>query len=146
MTKIILPFVERSRSELGLSATQPAILIHSSLPDGKTDIETFLQDNGIIPFQLDNSCTDSTEFDITYPIYQSIEEHLSGKFKEWYSGEVQQKLDMGKRVEDISIDLNYGRLKQLQADWLGSAYQYLSMNPTIVVSGFQKAGIISSST
>jgi len=146
LTKIILPYVERSRSELGLSVTQPAILIHSSLPDGKTDIETFLQDNGIIPFQLDNSCTDSTECDITYPVYQFVEEHLSGKFKEWYSGEVQQKLDLGKRVEDISIDLNYGRLKQLQADWLGSAYQYLSMKPTIVVSGFQKAGIISSNT
>jgi len=143
LTKTILPYVEKSRSELGLSTTQPAILIHSPLSDGKTEIETFLQDNGIIPFQLDSSCT---EHDITYPVYQSVQEHLSGKFKEWYSGEVQQKLDMGKRVEDISVDLNYGRLKQLQADWLGSAYQYLSMNPAIVISGFQKAGIISSST
>ena len=143
LAKIILPYVERVRSNLGLLATQPAILIHRPLCDEKTDIETLLQDNGIISIELDSSCTDC---DITFPIYQSVEEHLSAKFKEWYSGEVQQQLNMGKRVQDISVDLNYNRLKQLQADWLGSAYQHLSMNPAIVVSGFEKAGIISNNS
>ena len=143
LAKIILPYVERMRSELGLSATQPAILIHHPLSDGKTDIDALLQDNGVIPIELDSSCS---ECDITFPIYQSVEGHLSEKFKGWYSDEVKKQLDLGKRVEDISVDLNCSRLKQMQADWLGSAYQCLSINPAIVVSGFEKAGIVSNST
>ena len=100
---------------------------------------SLLQDNSILPITLPSDCT---ECDITFPIFQYIEEHLTEKFKSWYSDEVKQQLDKGKRVEDISIDLQYGRLKELQAMWLVSAFECIKANPTVMTNAFEKSGIV----
>lgn len=139
MTKIVLPYVRKVRCDKGLKASQPAILIHQALTDGEEDVLSLLQDNSILPITLPSDCT---ECDITFPIFQFIEEHLAEKFKSWYSDEVKQQLDKGKRVENISIDLQYSRLKELQAMWLVSAFECIKANPTIMTSGFEKSGII----
>lgn len=142
MTKVVLPYVRKIRCEKGLKASHPAILVHQALTDGEEEVVSLLQDNGIIPITLPSDCS---ECDITFPIYQFVEEHLAEKFKSWYSDEVKQELDKGKRVQDISIDLQYGRLKELQAMWLLSAYKYVKANPAIVTNGFEKSGIVSPS-
>ena len=139
MTKIVLPYVRKIRCEKGLKATHPAILIHPALTDGEEDMISVLQDNSIIPITLPSDCT---ECDITFPVYQYIEEHLTEKFRSWYSDEVKQQLDKGKRVEDISIDLQYSRLKELQAMWLVAAFDHVKANPTMMTSGFEKSGIL----
>ena len=143
ITKIVLPYVRKVRCDKGLKATHPAILIHQALTDGEEEVLSLLQDNSILPITLPS---DYTECDITFPIFQFIEEHLTEKFKSWYSDEVKQQLDRGKRVEDISIDLQYGRLKELQAMWLVSAFECVKANPNVMTSGFEKSGIINPST
>lgn len=142
MTKIVLPYVRKVRCEKGLKASHPAILIHQALTDGKEEVVSLLKDNSIIPITLPSDCSDC---DITFPIYLYIEGHLTEKFKGWYSDEVKQELDKGKRVQDISIDLRFSRLKELQAMWLVSAFECVKDNPTIMTSGFEKSGIINPS-
>ena len=139
MTKIVLPYVQKIRFEKGLKASHPAVLIHQALTDGEEDMISLLQDNSIIPITLPSDCT---ECDLTFPVYQFVEEHLTEKFRSWYSDEVKQQLDKGKRVEDISVDLQYSRLKELQSMWLVSAFEYIKANPTMMTSGFEKSGII----
>ena len=139
MAKIVLPYVRKVRCEKGLKASHPAILIHQALTDGDEEMVTLLQDNSILPITLPSDCT---ECDITFPIFQFVEEHLTEKFKSWYSDEVTQELAKGKRVQDISIDLQYSRLKELQAMWLVSAFECIKANPTVMTSGFEKSGII----
>ena len=143
LTKIVLPYVRKIRCDKGLKATHPAIVIHQALTDGEEDVVSLLQDNSIIPITLPSDCT---ECDITFPVYQFIEEHLTEKFRSWYSDEVKQHLDKGKRVEDISIDLQYSRFKELQAMWLVSAFEHIKANPTAVTSGFEKCGIVNPSS
>ena len=139
ITKIVLPYIRKVRCDKGLKATHPAILIHQALTDGEEEVLSLLQDNSILPITLPSDCT---ECDITFPIFQYIEEHLTEKFKSWYSDEVKQQLDKGKRVEDISIDLQYGRLKELQAMWLVSAFECIKANPTVMTNAFEKSGIV----
>jgi len=142
MTKIVLPYVRKVRCEKGLKASHQAVLIHQVLTDGEEEITSLLQDNSITPIALPSDCG---ECDITFPIYQFVEEHLAEKFKAWYSDEVKQQLDKGKRVEDITVDLQYSQLKELQATWLLSAFTSIKANPVIVTSGFEKSGIVNTS-
>ena len=132
ITEIVLPYARKVRCDKGLNTTHPAILIHQVLTDGEEEVLSLLQDNSILPIILPNDCI---ECDIALPIFQFIKEHWTEKFKHWYSDEVKQQLDKGERWEDFSVDLHYGRLKELQAMWLVSAFEYIKANPTITTSG-----------
>ena len=132
INKIVLPYVRKVRCDKGLNTTHPAILIHKALSDGEEEMFSLLKDKSILPVELPNDCT---ECDIALPIFQFIKEHWMEKFKHWYSNEVKQQLDRGTRWEDIFVDSQYGRLKELQAMWLVSAFEYIKANPTITTSG-----------
>ena len=48
----------------------------------------------------------------------------------------------GKAVEDIKVDLRLSVMKELEAKWIVSSYDYLRANITIGYNGYKKAGII----
>ena len=52
------------------------------------------------------------------------------------------KLQEGKNVEDVSVDMRLSVVKELQAKWIVSAYDYLCSNPQIGINGFKEAGIV----
>ena len=45
-------------------------------------------------------------------------------------------------MEDIKVDLQLSVMKELDAKWIVSSYDYLSDNTTIGYNGYKKTGII----
>ena len=52
------------------------------------------------------------------------------------------KCPNGKNLEDVSVDMWFSVLKELQDKWIVSAYDYLRANPQIGINGFKEAGAI----
>ena len=69
------------------------------------------------------------------------------KFDEWYQKEVSRQLDGASDAKEIElinlqpIDLSMARMKELSAEWLVEAMEYIAENPLFLMNGFLKSGI-----
>ena len=57
-------------------------------------------------------------------INKSVKEFMRGKFRDWYSKQVQQQLSAGKEI--TPVDLKMSIMKPLGARWLVSLYDYIT--------------------
>ena len=48
------------------------------------------------------------------------------KFNEWYTNQVRQQLDEGKKVEQVEVKLTLTTLKPIHAKWLVEFYNYIT--------------------
>ena len=56
--------------------------------------------------------------------------------------EVQKQLLKGIQIESVKVDLRLSVMKELEAKWIVSTFDYLRANTSIVFNGFQEAGIV----
>ena len=59
-------------------------------------------------------------------------------------GSIQQRLQNGKPLEDIEVDLRLSVIKPLHAQWLVNMYNFFSTleGKEIILKGWKKAGIL----
>lgn len=55
---------------------------------------------------------------------------------------MKDKLDKGVQLEDYKVDLRFSIMKEVEAMWMVSAYDYIKSSSTIIQNGFKKAGIL----
>ena len=69
-------------------------------------------------------------------------DHLRNNFTRWYASQVQEQLEKGTSIEEVRVDLRLSVMKELEAKWLVSAYDYFKGNNSIIQNGFKEVGII----
>ena len=94
-----------------------------------------------ITVPVPNNCTDQLQ-----PIDLSVNKTLKNQFRQsftgWYAEQVKKQIENGVPVEEVKTDLRLLVLKELEAKWMLSAYDYLKFRRCIVENGFKKAGIM----
>ena len=68
---------------------------------------------------------------------------MKNEFAKWYMQQVDNALQVGKKLEDISIDFRLSVIKSLHAKWLVEYYNHISSETgtKVIVNGFKLAGI-----
>ena len=90
---------------------------------------------------MDNTTNCLQSMDLT--VNKPVKCFLKQRFEQWYFSEVLKQLQ-GKNLDTVElqpIPLNLPCLKELRANWLVEAANYMDENPQMIVSGFVKAGI-----
>ena len=81
---------------------------------------------------------------IDLSVNKPFKDHLRKCFGEWYSQQVSVKLEAGVPVDKITVDTRMSIIKNVSAEWLVSAFDYIQSHPSIIINGFTKAGIVTS--
>ena len=64
-------------------------------------------------------------------------EFLKNKFECWYAKQVTDQIDSGSNVYDVKLLI----IKPIHGKWLLGLYDHLKSSPTMIIKGFEMAGI-----
>lgn len=92
LDKIIVPYVQATRSKLKLPPDYPALAIFDVFKGQVTDdVFAILRENNIHVVKVPANCTDRLQ-PMDLSVNKSVKEFLRHKFQAWYSSEVQKVL------------------------------------------------------
>ena len=142
--KILLPYVNCKREELGLPSSYPALVVYDRFKAQCTsDVLQILRENHIDTLLIPASCTDQLQ-PLDVSVNKSAKEFLRKKFQLWYSEQVCSQLqDRSGEVKPLKpVDLHLNNVKPLGAKWLMEMYDHFKSNPQIILNGFRKSGLL----
>ena len=146
MNFIVLPYVEKVREDVG--EDKAALIVMDNFKGHVThSMMKCLEENNMQVCTLPPNTTDRLQpLDIS--VNKPVKNYLKSQFNEWYSQQVIRQLD-GKELDDLEeaeltpIDLSMPVMKEASAKWFVDAAEYISDNPSLIVSGFIHSGITS---
>ena len=120
LSKIILPFIEQKRKELGLSASHPALVLFDHFK-GQTTEECLkvLERNHIHHVLIPENCTDRLQ-PLDVAVNKPVKDFMKAKFQKWYAEQVAKQLKDGEGTQPVDMRLSI--MKPLSAQWLLSMY------------------------
>ena len=69
-------------------------------------------------------------------------EFLKNKFECWYAKQVTDQIDSGSNMYDVNnVPLKLSSIKPIHAKRLLGLYDHLKSSPTMIIKGFEMAGI-----
>ena len=90
--KIIIPYFRRKRTDLGLSATHPALAIFDEFTGQVTEEALALLDhNNIYYVIVPLNCTDKLQ-PLDVSVNKPAKEYLRSKFQSWYASKITSQL------------------------------------------------------
>ena len=130
--KIIVPFVERVREDLGLDKQQAALAIFDHFKGQLTDsITQVLEKHNIQSVLVPACCTDRLQpLDIS--VNKSAKSFLRSEFHKWYANEIGLQLTTASNEELEPVDLSTAKMKSVGAQWLVRLDEYISESPDIM--------------
>ena len=135
--KILLPYVNCKREELGLPSNYPALVVYDRFKAQCTnDVLQILRENHIDTLLIPASCTDRLQ-PLDVSVNKSAKEFLQ---KLWYSEQVCFQLQESGEVKPVDIHLSI--VKPLGAKWLMEMYDHFKGTPEIIINGFRKSGLL----
>ena len=140
LDKILLPFIDRKRSENKLNITHPALVIYDAFCGQCTQkILEKLETNNVHVTIVPANCTDRLQ-PLDLSVNKAAKELLHKQFNAWYSDQIYYQLR--RKVKPMqSIDLWLSVVKPLGVRWMISLYDYFKAKPDIIKNGFKEAGI-----
>ena len=139
--KVLNPYLQRKREELGLPEQQKALLILDVFrAHHTTEVQQKLSESNILVVFVPPNCTDMLQ-PLDLSVNKPLKNEMRKRFVEWYSSCVAKELKSGKSVNDINIGLQMSLVKPLSANWFVSAFDYIRSSPDIICNGFKAAGI-----
>lgn len=102
-------------------------------------ILSLLANNNILIAVVPGNCTDRLQ-PLDVSVNKAVKEFLRQQFHSWYSDQISMALAAGKKEE--TVDLKMSVVKPLGAHWLKELYDYMLLNPNIIINGFRGAGIL----
>lgn len=83
------------------------------------------------------NCTDRLQ-PLDSSVNKPAKDYMRSKFQEWYSNQIKQQLEMEAHEE---VDTILSVMKPIVSQWTIDMYNYFKSNPSIIVNGFNEAGI-----
>ena len=114
---IIIPYIQKTRSEIKLSPTQPALVIFDVFR-GQTvpEVLELLEENHIHVAFVTSNCTDKLE-PLDLSVNKPAKDHLRQKFHKWYAEKVMEQIDAGKSPDEVVVDMRLTVMKEIRAKW-----------------------------
>ena len=139
LKKIILPFIELKRMELGLSASHPALVLFDHFRGQNTErCFNFLEDHHIHHVLIPKNCTDQLQ-PLDVAVNKPVKDFMKAKFQKWYAEQVASQLKDNKGTQ--SVDMRMSIKKPIGAQWLLSMFDHFKQRPDIIRNGFNRSGI-----
>ena len=136
--QILIPYFKEQRTQLGLAANHPALVILDCFNAHRTDkVKQLFQDSNINIIFVPGNCTSELQpLDVSGNA--SFKAYLKAEFTSWYASQVTSQLE-----EDLitGIDLRLTYLKPKHASWLTTAWSKLKAEPQLSITGWEKTGI-----
>ena len=111
---IILQYVEDKHKELKFSSDQPALAILTFSRVNKQTVLKLLEENNVL-VSVPANCTNRLQ-PMDLSVNRSVKEFVRGRFRDWYSKQVQQQLSKGKEITPVNLKMS--TMKPLSARWL----------------------------
>ena len=125
-----------------LPAEQPAIVLLDAFRGHKgSEIEDLLKKNHLLPVPIPSNCTDRLQ-PVDVSVNKPLKDHLHNSFRKWYASQGQEQLEKGAKIEEVKVDLRLSVMKELEAKWLVSVYDYFKGNGSIIPNDFKEVGIV----
>lgn len=142
---ILLPYIEKKRTELSLALTQPALVIFDRFKGQCTDsILRLLDENNVRFVIVPANCTDRLQ-PLDVSVNKPAKEHLRQQFQSWYSDQVQSHLEQkedGTKTSMPPVSVQMSVMKPLGVRWIVSLFEYMKSKPELIVNGFRESGIL----
>lgn len=105
ITKIIIPYIRKTRKELGLAESHPALVIYDVFRGQTTPaIKNLLAENNISVVLVPPNCTDKLQ-PLDVAINKPLKDALKDQYQSWYAMQIYQKLEKGLTPRDcLAID------------------------------------------
>ena len=136
---IIIPYFTKMRAKFGQS--KKGLCIFDVYAPHKLDsVLQKLEDNNILRVFVPAGTTGELQ-PLDVSVNHLLKYSLKQSFSNWYSKEVQMKLETGTCLEKVQVNFNLSVIKPLHAQWLVDAFTSLSNRVTEIIDGFIKSGI-----
>ena len=140
LQNILLPYVTKTRKDLGLVETHLVLVIFDQFKAHTTQrFLKALDESNILVAEVPANCTDRLK-----PLYLSVNKPIKSfmkrQFQLWYSNEVKKRIENPASGVKV-IDLKLSKLKPLGLQWLVEACHYVEKN-NFIKSDFTEAGIM----
>jgi tellurite resistance protein len=138
--KIIIPYINKKKKELGMPATRSSLVIFDEFNGQTTDaVLSLLQENNICYVIVPPNCTDRLQ-PLDVSANKPAKEFLRSKFQAWYADKIASQLEEAKVIEPVNLKLSI--MKPIGAKWMIQLFDYFKTKPEIIQNGFKGAGIM----
>ena len=112
--KIVIPYVDKMKEELGLPKDQKSLLIYDVFKGQTTKrYADFLLENDLTHVHVPANLTHKFQpLDIN--VNGVAKGFLKDQFQKWYTGEIQKQMDNGKGVYEVDVDTRLSRMKPIR--------------------------------
>ena len=139
--RIVIPFITNKCEVLKLPSNHPALALFDGFKGQTTDgICHVLSDNHISFVLIPANCTDKFQ-PLDIAINKPLKDELKWSFQSWYAEEVRKQLEEVS-ISRVNIDVGLTVIKNLNANWIISAWQSIQHRPQLTIYGFKEAGIL----
>ena len=137
---ILVPYIQRKRSELKLQPNYPALVVFDQFKGQMTEsVLKKLDENYIHRVVVPSNCTDRLQ-PLDVSVNKAAKEFTRRRFQDWYSQKICEQLKEDHPVEPVDLKLSV--VKPIGAKWLIELSDYLKSKPEIIINGFKGAGIV----
>ena len=120
----------------------PALVVYDAFRGHSGDeVQILLTENHLINAKVPSNCTRQLH-PLDLIVNKAVKDKLRWSFTAWYAHQVKIPIESRQAIEDVRVDSKLSIMKELEAKWIVSTYDYLKSNPSIVTNGFKAAGII----
>ena len=142
ISNIVVSYVAQVRAEMELAVNHPAIVIFDAFRGHSgEEVQRLLSDSHLLPIKVPSNCTDRLQ-PLDLSVNKAVKNKLRQCFSAWYASQVKHQIESEISVQDVRVDTRLSIMKEIEAKWIVSTYDYLCSNPSIIVNGFKAAGIV----
>ena len=138
----LIPYVEKTRENLGLNKDFPWLLINNVLKGQWTDpVKSVVNQPRRKMVPVPNNWTSYFQpLDIS--VNKPCKDFLRNEAQTWYSSQILEQMKAGKVPHEIKVGTQLSVIKPLHAKWVTKYNDYIRSKPDIVRNGWQKSKII----
>ena len=141
LNKILLPYVNKTREELGLDKDFPWLLISDVFKGQWTEaVKSIVSQSRGKMVPVPNNWTSYFQpLDIS--VNKPCKDFLRNEAQTWYSDQIVEQTKAGKLPHEIKVGTQLSVVKPLHAKWVTKFYDYIRSRPEIVCNGWRKSKI-----
>ena len=145
--KVLLPYVTKEKEELGLPASQKALLILDVYRAHRTeDVLDELKASGFILEYVPANCTGELQ-PLDVSLNQPYKASNKDAFTDWYADKVAQAIkehgdDISAAVASVQPDLRLSVIKPLHARWTIDTHTAMALRDDLISVGWEKSGLL----
>lgn len=143
ITKIVVPYLQEKKKSIGVPLDCSSLVIFDEFKGQTTDnVLACLKENNIFYVKVPANCTDRLQ-PLDVSTNKPAKDFLRFKFQAWYADKLSTQLVEKSGSTTLQpVDLKLNTMKPLGARWMIELYNYLKLNPQIIINGFKEVGIL----